>query len=93
MCSVHRIEETYLLLSCFKEIPVTQEEGLHLVNTAGCDKDEVENGEQAQLQVERAIANHPECETTEKRCEDVQVYLVPHVVLCEFGVSVQRNLP
>ena len=43
-----------------------KEKWLHLINTARCYKYEVENREQAELQIERSVINHPEREATEK---------------------------
>jgi hypothetical protein len=58
-----------------------QEIRLHLVDTAWSNKNEVEYGEESQLKVERAISNHPESKSTEESSKNVQVDLVPHVVL------------
>jgi hypothetical protein len=72
---------SYLLLSCFKYVTVVEEVRLHLVDTARRDKDEVEDGKQSELQVKSPVADHPEGEATEKGGKDVQVDLVPDVVL------------
>jgi hypothetical protein len=58
-----------------------QKERLHLVDAARCHKDKVEDGKDTQLKIEGAIPNFPEREGTEKGRENVQVYLVPDVIL------------
>jgi hypothetical protein len=58
-----------------------QEEGLHLVDASRCNEDEVKDGEHTQLEIEGAIADLPEREATEEGRKDVQVDLVPDVVL------------
>jgi hypothetical protein len=58
-----------------------QEERLHLVDTPGCHKDEVEDGKDAQLEIKRAVSNHPEGKATKQSSEDMEVDLVPDVVL------------
>lgn len=72
---------TDLLLASLKQVAVVQEEGLHLVDTTGSHKDEVEDGKDPQLEIKRAISNLPKGETTEKSCKYVQVDLVPDIVL------------
>lgn len=72
---------TDLLLPSLKQITVVQEERLHLVDAAWCHKDEVEDGKDTQLQVERAIPDFPKREAAEESCENVQVDLVPDVIL------------
>lgn len=72
---------TYLFLSGFKYIPVVEEEGLHLVDTPRRHEDEVENGEEPELEVERAVAHLPEGEAAEESGEDVEVDFIPDVVL------------
>lgn len=74
-------KQTHLLLTGFEQIPVVQEEGLHLVDTARGHKDKVEDGKQTQLQIKRGVSNVPERETTEESRKNVQVDLVPDVVL------------
>lgn len=74
---------TYLFLSGLKQVAVAEEERLHLVDATRRHKDKVEDGEEAELQVEGAVADLPECEAAEEGREDVQVDLVPDVVLCE----------
>jgi hypothetical protein len=58
-----------------------QEIRLHLVDTSWSDKDEVEDGKESQLKVKRSVANHPKGEAAEQSRKDVQVDLVPYVVL------------
>ena len=58
-----------------------QEKRLHLVDAAGRDKDEVEDGEEPELKVKGSVANHPKGEAAEERRKDVQIKLVPYVVL------------
>ena len=72
---------TDLLLASLKQIAVMQKERLHLVDAAWRHKDEVEDGKDAQLQVERAIPDFPKCEAAKESCENVQVDLVPDVIL------------
>lgn len=72
---------THLLFSSLKQISIVQEIRLHLVDTAWSHKNEVEYGEESQLKVERAISNHPESKSAEESSKNVQVDLVPHVVL------------
>jgi hypothetical protein len=70
-----------LFLSCFEDVTVMQEKRLHLINTSRSNEDEVENGEQTELQIKRALSHFPECESTEKSCKDVQNDFVPYVIL------------
>jgi hypothetical protein len=58
-----------------------QKERLHLVDAARCHKDEVEDGKDTQLKIEGAIPNFPEREAAEKSRKNVQVNLVPDVIL------------
>jgi len=58
-----------------------QEKWLHLVDTPRRDEDEVEDGEQSELQRECTISDLPESETTEQARKDVEDDFVPHVVL------------
>lgn len=58
-----------------------QEERLHLVDTSRRDEDEVEDGEQPELQRECTISDLPESETAEQTGKDVEDHLVPHIVL------------
>lgn len=74
-------EKRYLLLTGLENVPVVQEERLHLVDTARGDEGEVEDGKETQLHGEGAVAHFPEGEAAEEGCEDVQGDLVPHVVL------------
>jgi hypothetical protein len=73
--------QTYLFLSGFKNVPVMQEEGLHLIDTTRRHEDKVEDREQTKLQRKCAIAHFPKGETAEKGCKNVQNDLVPHIVL------------
>ena len=72
---------TYLLLPRLKQVSVLEEEWLHLVDAPRRHEDKVKDGEEAQLQVEGAVADLPEGEAAEEGREDVQVDLVPDVVL------------
>jgi hypothetical protein len=58
-----------------------QKEWLHLVDAARRHKDEVEDRKYTQLEIEGAVAYVPEGEAAEKSCKDVQVDLVPNVIL------------
>lgn len=71
----------YLFLASLKNVPVMQEERLHLVDTSWGDENEVKDGEETKLHGKGSIAHFPECETAEEGCEDVQDNLIPHVVL------------
>lgn len=77
----------YLLLTSLENVPVVQEERLHLVDTARGDKGEVEDGKETKLHGEGAVAHFPEGEAAEEGCEDVQGDLVPHVVLFLVSLS------
>jgi hypothetical protein len=72
---------THLFLSGLKNITTIQEEGLHLIDAAWGDEDEVENRKKSQLKVESAVSNLPEGKAAEECRENVENYLVPHVVL------------
>lgn len=71
----------YLFLPSLEQVPILQEERLHLVDTAWRHKDEVEDCKQSQLQREGTIVNHPESETAEQSREDVKGNFVPDVIL------------
>lgn len=58
-----------------------QEVRLHLIDATRGNENEVEDGKKSQLQVKCSITDHPEGEATKQRGEDMQVDLVPHVIL------------
>jgi hypothetical protein len=58
-----------------------QKEGLHLVDASRRHEDEVEDGEDTELEIEGAITNLPKGKTAEESGKNVQVDLVPNVVL------------
>jgi hypothetical protein len=72
---------TNLLFACFENVPISQEERLHLVNAAWGDEDEIENGKESQLEAESPVSDFPEGETAEKSRKHVENNLVPHIVL------------
>lgn len=72
---------TNLLFTGLKNIPIVQEERLHLIDASRGNENKVENSEKPQLERERTIFNIPKCETAEECCEDVKVDLIPHVIL------------
>lgn len=78
---VIQIGATHLLLPGLKQVTVMKEEWLHLVDTPWGNEDEIENGKQTELKIERAIAHHPESKPAKQRCKYVENYLIPHVVL------------
>ena len=80
---------TDLLLAGLKEIAVVQEERLHLVDASWSHEDEVEDGEDSQLEIERGVSDLPEGETAEEGRKNVKVDFVPHVILsiCQSNLS------
>lgn len=78
-----RQEGSYLFLTSLEDIPVVQKEWLHLVDTAWSDEDEVEDGKETHLHRKSAIAHFPEGKAAKESCEDVQDYLIPHIVLLQ----------
>jgi hypothetical protein len=48
-----------------------QEKGLHLIDTAWRNEDEVENSKKTELQVEATIPHVPKCESTKESCKYV----------------------
>lgn len=58
-----------------------QEEGLHLVDASRRHEDEVEDCKDAQLKIEGAIPDFPKGEAAEKGRKNMQVDLVPDVIL------------
>lgn len=75
------IRRTDLLLARLKQIAVPQKEGLHLIDTSRSDEDEVEDRKDSELEIKGAVPDLPECEAAEKSSENVQVDLVPDVIL------------
>jgi len=73
---------TNLLFTSLKDIAVLQEERLHLIDTTGGNKNEVEDGKEPQLKRESSVSNHPEGKSTEQCRKDMKNDFVPHVVLC-----------
>jgi len=72
---------TNLLFAGLENIPILQEEGLHLIDASRGNENEVEDGEKPQLERESPIFNIPKSETTEECCEDVKNDLIPHIIL------------
>lgn len=72
---------SHLLLPSLEQVTVVQENRLHLVDTPGRHEDEVEDGKHAELEIEGAVTDHPECEPAEKGRKYVQVDLIPDVIL------------
>lgn len=75
------VRSTYLFLPSFEDIPIVQEERLHLVNTTRRNENKIEDGKEPELHGECAISHFPEGEATEEGCEDMKHDLIPHVVL------------
>jgi hypothetical protein len=79
---------TDLLLASLKKIAVMQKEGLHLVDASRSHEDEVKNCKETQLKIEGAIPNFPKGEAAEKSRENVEVELVPDVILYRVSAAV-----
>lgn len=76
-----QLKTTNLLFAGLKDIPIVQEERLHLIDASRGNENKVENSEKPQLERESTIFNIPKSKTAEERCEDVKVDLIPHVIL------------
>jgi hypothetical protein len=83
---------TYLLLASLKYVTVVQEEGLHLVDAPGSHEDEVEDSKDTQLEIKRAVSDHPEGEAAEQSSEDMKIDLVPDVVLQQLLLAFQPGV-
>lgn len=88
-----RVQHTNLLFAGFEDVTIRQEEGLHLVDTAWRNENEIENGKESQLKGECAVSNFPEGEATEKSRENMKDDLVPHVILERVLASKSIPLP
>jgi len=69
-----------LSLARLENVAALDEQGLQLGDDAGSHKDEVEDGEQTQLEIADRVANHPEREAVEECRTNVQSKLVVDVV-------------
>ena len=72
---------TDLLLARLEQVAVMQEERLHLVDAPRRHEDEIENCKDSQLEIKGAIPDLPKGEAAEKGRKDVQVDLVPNIIL------------
>lgn len=72
---------TNLLFAGLEDVAIVQEEWLHLVDTSRSDKNEVEDSEETELEVKRAITHFPEGKTAEQSCEDMENDFAPDIVL------------
>ena len=70
-----------------------QKERLHLVDASRRHEDKVEDGEDTELEIKGAITNLPKGKPAEESGENVQVYLVPDVVLDPIALASPLQMP